>query len=58
MNVGDGTVGTILARSNVTDRFEKLKPEPTIQEAQGSSPRTAAPGNQAPKSGRLALFRK
>jgi hypothetical protein len=58
MNIGGATVGTILSRSNMNDRSEKLKTEPTNQEAQGSSPRTAAPENQAPKSGRLPLFRK
>jgi hypothetical protein len=45
-------------RANMNDRSEKAKPEPTNQEAQGSAPRTAAPENQATKSGRLPLFRK
>jgi hypothetical protein len=45
-------------QSNMEKRFEKPKPEPTNQEAQGDSPRTATPKNQVTKSGRLPLFRK
>jgi hypothetical protein len=58
MNIGGGAVGAIPARSDMNARSENLKLEPANQKAHGSSPRTAAPENQAPKSGRLPLFRK
>ena len=58
MYTGGGTVGTVLARSNMNDRSETSKLEPTNEEAQESAPRTAASENQVPKSGRLPLFRK
>jgi len=35
------------ARSNMNDRSEKSKPEPTNREAQEGPRRTAAPENQA-----------
>lgn len=57
MKIGGGPVGSILARSNMSDRSEKLEPVPTNQDAQESAPRLAAPENP-PKAGRLPLFRK
>jgi hypothetical protein len=58
MSIGSGAVEAKPARSNMNDGAEKLKLEPTNQEAHGNSPRTAAREIQAAKSGRLPLFRK
>jgi hypothetical protein len=45
-------------QSNMKDRSEKSKSEPTNQQTQENAPRSAAPKNQVEKSGRLPLFRK
>jgi hypothetical protein len=58
MSIGSGAVGAIPARSTMDDDSEKLKLEPANQKAHGNSPGTAAPAIQAPKTGRLPLFRK
>jgi hypothetical protein len=58
MSIGSAAVEAIPARSDMNDDPEKLKLEPTNQEAHGNSSRTAAPASQAPNSGRLPLFRK